>query len=148
MEREYIELAIKTPIFHGDKRNPPALVGIADGWINPEEVCGITSGIHQVSIVADARNKKQQNQKPRPGGFMTVLHFHSGDRILVMGTPAELRKQLIEVLNAEEDVEPEEEQQEHTHNPELRYTNESPDESNEPPEEPNEPQQSDEEGGE
>jgi len=140
MEKEFVELAIKTPIFHGDRRVPPALIGTAEGWVNPEEICGITSGVHDVPIVADARNKQSQSKKPKPGGFMTVLHFHSGDRILVMGTPKELRKQIIEAVSPEA-VEPEEDE-----------TEEAPEETPETPEETNEPetetQQSEEEGGE
>ena len=136
MEKEYGELAIKTPIFHGDRRVPPALIGTAEGWINPEEVCAITSGVDMYPQVADVRDKKRQNQKAKPGGFMTVLHLHSGDRILVMGTPREIRQQLITALSSEED----ETLQESPDNDEPRDTNE-------PPEEPNEPSQSEEEGG-
>jgi hypothetical protein len=141
MENEFTEMAVKTPIFHGDRRVPPALIGTAEGWVNPEEICGITSGIHEVPVVADARNKKPQNQKPKHGGFMTVLHFHSGDRILVMGTPKELRQQIIQAVNPEVVEVEEEETAEEQEQPEA------PAETAETETE-EEPSQGEEEGGE
>ena len=145
MEQEFIELAIKTPIFHGDKRNPPALIGTADGWLNPEMVCGITSGIHQVATVVDVRDKRPATQKTKPGGIFTVLHMESGDRVLVMGTPRELRQQIMLSLSQEFDV-PDTDEEEET--PQDSPDNNEPQDTNEPPEEPNEPSQGEEEGGE
>lgn len=83
-------MEIKTPIFKGANRNPAQLIGTAEGWIDPAEVCGITSGIHVVPGVRDVPN----GNKELSGGLFAELLFRGGARLLAFGTPKSLREQI------------------------------------------------------
>ena len=97
------EILVKTPIFSSVK-NPVRLIGTAEGYIDPNEVCGIVSGVLIHPKVVDARNK--ENAKDILGGIFSLLLFRGGQQVLAMGTPKEMRKEINKVNSM--DIEEEE----------------------------------------
>ena len=87
-------MEIKTPVFKNERLVPAQLIGTAEGWIDPAEICAITSGVHIVPKVIDVVNNKQELL----GGLFTVLQFKGGAKLLVFGTPKKIRQQRTEIL--------------------------------------------------
>ena len=87
-------MEIKTPVFKNVNLVPAQLIGTAEGWIDPTEVCAITSGVHIVPKVTDMVNNKQELS----GGLFTVLQFKGGAKLLVFGTPKKIRQQWVAAL--------------------------------------------------
>lgn len=94
-------LKITTPVFHSTDRDPARLDGEEVGWIDPVEVCGVTSGVCEVPKIQDMRNKGANVT----GSILSVVNFRGGNSVLVMGSPAVIFER-IQVAVGGKEVEP------------------------------------------
>ena len=85
-------LAIKTPVLADVTPNGAKLIGTAEGWIDPHEVCGVISGIMAVPKIRDMR--EERNPKLKPGALLSLLYLKGGEKLLVMGTPQQMKDKI------------------------------------------------------
>jgi hypothetical protein len=101
------EMEIQTPILANVTAVGAKLVGTVPGWIDPEEICGIISGIESIPKL-----QKKTGGEAMPGTRITTLITKGGQRVLAMGQAEELRSKIRQALGVKsepahrEDVDP------------------------------------------
>lgn len=87
------EIEIQTPILTNVTAVGAKLVGTVPGWIDPEEVCGILSGIESIP-----KFQQKAGGESMPGTRLTTLITKGGQRVMVMGQAEKLRNQIRQAL--------------------------------------------------
>lgn len=87
------EIEIQTPILTNVTAVGAKLVSTTPGWIDPEEICGIISGIESIPKL-----QKKVGGEYMSGERLTTLITRGGQRVLAMGQAAELRGKIRQAL--------------------------------------------------
>jgi hypothetical protein len=83
------EMEIKTPILTNITANGAKLVGTVSGWIDPDEICGVLSGVESIPKMQDKHSNRIIS-----GSKLTTLITRGGQRIMAMGQAEVLRNQI------------------------------------------------------
>jgi hypothetical protein len=97
------DMEIQTPILANVTAVGAKLVGTVPGWIDPEEICGIISGIESIPKL-----QKKTGGEAMPGTRITTLITKGGQRIMALGQAAELRSKIRQALGMKSEPAPQE----------------------------------------
>ena len=87
------EMEIQTPVLSNVTAAGAKLVVTVPGWVDPEEICGIISGLESIPKV-----QKKTGGESFSGAQMTVLVTRGGQKILAMGQPEAVRVRVKQAL--------------------------------------------------